>query len=58
MPTGNSWTMNCVIAGATVCKLIQELKLKEARELLAGLTSELTPNEVDYLLNRVKEASL
>jgi len=58
MPTSNSWTMNCVIAGAKVCKLVQELKLLEARELLADLTSELTPLEVDYLLNRVKETAL
>ena len=58
MPNSNSWTMNCVLVGVKACKLVQAVKLVEARELLAGLTSELTPNEVDYLLNRVKDEAL
>ena len=58
MSNSNSWTMNCVLAGAKAIKLVQALKLVEARELLAELTSELTPNEVDYLLNRVKDEAL
>lgn len=50
-----SRTMNCVIAGAKVAKLLTEGKPAEARTLLAELTSLLEPNEVDYLLNRVKD---
>ena len=55
--------MNCVLWGAEVAHLLWEGKLlqqypkyrEQAREKLAELTSELTPEEVEYLLGRIED---
>ena len=52
---GKEWTMNCVLLGAKVGKLMEEGKVEEAREQLTDLTSELSVPDVIYLLRRVQE---
>jgi len=55
MPTDKTWAMNCVLVGARVAKLLQGDKEADARELLRGLTSEFKPEDVEYLLKRLRE---
>lgn len=57
MPTSKTWAMNCVLCGARLAKLLAEGKDAEAREMIASLTSEFEPQDVDYLLMRLKSAS-
>lgn len=57
MPNGKAWAMNCVLLGAKVEKFLQEDKEDEAREQLRQLTSEFKPEDVDYLLFRLKEGA-
>lgn len=47
------WTMNCVLAGAAIQRLVDEKKIDEARKKLEELTSELDAMTVDYLLDRI-----
>lgn len=47
------WTMNCVLAGAEVLRLVGGKKLVEAGKKLEELSSELTKEDVDYLLLRI-----
>lgn len=54
MPTNKTWTMNCILTGAKVAKLLQEGKEDEARQVLSELTSEFEPQDVSYLLFRLK----
>ncbi|MBA7599364.1 hypothetical protein ES703_06396 [subsurface metagenome] len=48
------WTMNCILAGAEVADLLLAGEEQRAREVLTNLTSELKPEDVDYLLQRLK----
>lgn len=48
------WTINCVLAGAAIQRLINEGKTKEAKKKLSELTSVLDETDVSYLLNRIK----
>ena len=50
-----TWTMNCVLLGAKVRKLLDEGKEDEARQHLKELTSEFEPEDIDYLLFRLRE---
>lgn len=52
-----TWIMNCVLWGVEVSNLLREGKREQAREKLAGLTSELQPDEIDYLLKRIEGLS-
>lgn len=48
------WTMNCVLTGAKVADLLLIGEEQHAREVLTNLTSELKPEDVEYLLKRLK----
>ena len=50
---GRQWTMNCVITGAAVLRLVMDKKLVAAGRKLEELTSELTKEDIDYLLLRI-----
>ena len=55
MPTNKAWVMNCLLLGAKTTKLLQEGKEDEAREEIRSLTSELSPEDIDYLVMRLTE---
>lgn len=55
MPTNKQWTMNCILTGAGVYRQLLRGQTDVARLILTNLTSELEPNEIDYLLNRIKD---
>jgi len=48
------WTMNCVLAGAAIQRLVDEKKIEEARRKLIELTFDLDAMTVDYLMNRIE----
>ena len=52
---GLTWTMNCLICGAEVKKLLNDGKTQEAKDKLSELTSEFTSIEIDYVITRLKE---
>ena len=49
-----TWIMNCVLCGARVAQLLREGKEDKARQVLSELTSEFEPQDVSYLLFRLK----
>lgn len=51
----NQWTMNCVLAGAAIQRLVDKGKIEEARKKLTELTSELDETTVDYLMRRIED---
>ena len=55
MPTDLQWTMNCLLAGAKLRRLVMKADTEGARELLRNLTSELDEPTIEYILKRVKE---
>jgi len=57
MPLDKTWTMNCVICGAKIAKLLQEGKEDEARQELLDLTSAFDAEDLNYLMFRLKERS-
>ena len=48
------WTMNCILAGAMISKLLEQGKEEDVRGYLENLTSELTPEDINYLIFRLK----
>ena len=54
--TGITWTMNCILFGAKIIKLVQEGKEKEALDEIKNLSSEFDDQTAQYLLMRLKEA--
>lgn len=46
------WTMNCILAGVELGRLLKENKLQGATDHLVNLTSELTTTDLDYLITR------
>lgn len=50
-----TWTINCVLFGAKVIKLIRDGKNKEAIEEIKNLSSEFDNTWADYLVRRLKE---
>lgn len=48
------WTMNCILAGAKVADLLLTGDEVKAREVLVNLTSELKPEDIEYLIHRLK----
>ena len=57
MPTRKAWSMNCCLAGAQAFALLQQGKEPEARELIRNLDSELTLEDVEYIITRFKEVA-
>ena len=54
MPTDKAWTMNCVLAGANVQRMLD--KGEEAvRDYIRNLSSELEPVDIEYLMRRLKD---
>ena len=47
------WTMNCVLAGAAIQRLMDKGEIPAARKKLEELSSELDPETVKYLLHRI-----
>ena len=47
------WTMNCVLAGAAIQRLIDEGQIDAARKKLEELSSELDGTDVNYLMTRI-----
>jgi len=54
-PMDKQWTMNCVLAGAAVQRLVDEGKFTEAKKKLRELSSELDQETVEYLLRRIED---
>lgn len=46
------WTTNCILAGIEVGRLLDLGEFDKVRDYLKNLTSELTPNEIEYLITR------
>lgn len=55
MASNKTWTMNCILLGAEVARLLEEGKEAEAKEKIGQLTSEFELQDVDYLIFRLKE---
>lgn len=50
------WTMNCVLFGAKVIKLIEEGKFEEAKKKIKNLSSEFEDDIfANYLIKRLRE---
>lgn len=49
------WTMNCVLTGAELQRLVDEGKFTEAKVKLRELSSELDQETVEYLLRRIQD---
>ena len=49
------WTMNCVLAGAAIQRLVDEGKFPEAKRKLRELSSALDQKAVEYLLRRIED---
>ena len=47
------WTMNCVLAGAEIQRLLDKGEMPAARKKLEELSSELDHETVMYLLHRI-----
>ena len=50
-----TWAMNCVLAGARAIKFLQLGREDEAKELLKNLTSEFQPEDIGYLIFRLRD---
>lgn len=46
------WTMNCILAGIEVGRLLELGDFDKVRDYLKNLTSELAPNDIEYLITR------
>ena len=55
MRASKIWAMNCVLAGAQAFALLHQGKEPDARELIQNLTSEFKPEDVEYIIFRLKE---
>lgn len=55
MNNSSHWTMNCVLAGCEAALALQKGKDAEVAEKLKNLSSELSAEQVSYLLSRLKE---
>lgn len=55
--SGKQWTMNCVLLGATIQRLLDKGEIPEARHKLEELSSELDQETVDYILHRIVKES-
>lgn len=51
------WTMNCVLTGAAVQRLMDKDDIPAAKKKLEELSSELDPETVKYILHRIVEES-
>lgn len=49
------WAMNCILCGAEVFDLLIADKEEEAEEKIRNLTSEFEPNDIKYLMFRLKQ---
>ncbi len=47
------WTMNCVLAGAEIQRLLDKGEMPAARKKLEELSSELDQETISYLLHRI-----
>lgn len=50
---GKQWTMNCVLAGAAIQRLLDKGEMPAARRKLEELSSELDQETISYLLHRI-----
>ena len=50
-----TWTMNCILFGAKIIKLINEGKKQEALSEIKNLSSEFDDTSAEYLVNRLSE---
>ena len=48
------WTMNCILFGTEIIKLVKEGKDKEVKDELKNLTSEIDDQTAEYLLTRLE----
>ena len=55
MPHDKTWTMNCVLVGAKTMEFLLEGNESRARVELRQLTSALQPEDINYLIARLKE---
>ena len=55
MPTPKAKAMNFVLAGAQAFALLHQGKESDARELIRNLYSEFKPEDVEYIIRRLKE---
>ena len=49
------WTLNSLLAGAQAFALLLQGKETDAREILKNLTSQFEPEDVEYIVRRLKE---
>ena len=54
MTNSKTWTINCLLAGAKVAELLSEGKKSEVREYLENLTSDLTQQDIEYIVSRLE----
>lgn len=52
-----TWTMNCVLFGAKIIKLIQEGRKQEALAEIKNLSSEFDDVSANYLIMRLTQVS-
>ena len=52
-----TWTMNCILFGIKVAKLIKEGKEKEALAEIKNLSSEFDDVSANYLIERLAQLS-
>ena len=50
-----SWTMNCILFGAEIIKLVKDGKDEQALDRIMGLSSTLDEETARYLLIRLKD---
>ena len=50
-----TWAMNCVLAGVETAIFMRQGHPDIAREKLATLTLELTPEDVEYLMKGIQD---
>jgi hypothetical protein len=55
MPKNITWTMNCILFGAKVIKLIKEGDRQKAIEEIKNLSSEFDDSSANYLVVRLQE---
>jgi len=48
-----AWGMRCILAGGTAMKLILEGQVEEAKAILSKLPSQLSRDDIDYIVFRL-----
>jgi len=54
LPRDRQGTINCILVGVTIGKLLEQGKEEEAKGHLERLTSDLTPEDIDSLIFRLR----